>query len=275
MFYILDNPHLIVEIFKTQDGFLVDEKALHEGMQYKGSENDIFMTVRYETEFFCIYELNNYPFDSQSCSIDILSAHNIKNDVELIPGSFLDVSIQGSTPQFTRNLQEIQSLRNGTLLKGTMQFQRMANFHIFCTYLPTFCILVISVITLFLDESHFEATVMLSLTAMLVLYTLFQSITTEIPSTAYLKLLDIWLIICLVLPFIIFMIEVVLEIWKRRLENQNTFILIKVGDTIKKIPEPGRHSTRLGFKMAMQVIFPIICVVFLVIYAFMIINSLN
>ena len=37
MFYILDNPHLIVEIFKTQDGFLVNEKALHEGMQYKGS----------------------------------------------------------------------------------------------------------------------------------------------------------------------------------------------------------------------------------------------
>ena len=74
---------------------------------------------------------------------------------------------------------------------------------------------------------------------------------------------------------LIFMIEVVLEIWKRRLENQNTFILIKVGDVVKKIPEPGRHSTRLGFKMAMQVIFPIICIVFLVMYAFMIINSLN
>ena len=193
----------------------------------------------------------------------------VPNRVTPRGGEFLCQTLNAEMYSWLRQIKERNSTQRNNAISKDGKFSHLLY------YLPTFCIMVISVITLFLDESHFEATVMLSLTAMLVLYTLFQSITTEIPSTAYLKLLDIWLIICLVLPFVIFMIEVILEIWKRRLENQNNFIVVKVGDVVKRIPDPGRHRTRLGFKMAMQIIFPIICVVFLVMYAFMINNSLN
>ena len=48
--------------------------------------------------------------------------------------------------------------------------------------------------TLFIDASHFEATIMVALTSMLVMYTLYQSISATLPQTAYLKMIDYWLL---------------------------------------------------------------------------------
>ena len=45
---------------------------------------------------------------------------------------------------------------------------------------------------------------MVALTAMLVMYTLFQSVALTLPTTAYLKLLDYWLIFGLIMPFFVF-----------------------------------------------------------------------
>ena len=75
------------------------------------------------------------------------------------------------------------------MVQGIVYFQRIPNYQIFCTYLPTTCILFMAVLTMFIDESHFEATIMVALTAMLVLYTLFQSISEVMPTTSYLKLI--------------------------------------------------------------------------------------
>jgi hypothetical protein len=70
---------------------------------------------------------------------------------------------------------------------------------------------------MFIDESHFESNIMVSLTGMLVMYTLYQSISLTLPPTAYFKLLDYWLIFSLLMPFVIFMIEV---FWELQLYNK-------------------------------------------------------
>ena len=74
------------------------------------------------------------------------------------------------------------------------------------------CILVMALATLFIDPSHFEATIMVALTAMLVMYTLFQSISTTMPQTAYLKLLDYWMFYGLIMPFVVFILLVIWEL---------------------------------------------------------------
>ena len=139
MLYVLDNPHHFVQLFRLSQGKLIDSESLHESLRYEGSRNDIILIARFETQFFCIYQLENYPFDSQFCHIDIMTDHTIKYDVELVPGSFLDFSSEGSTPQFSRDLINILSTDNGTILKGVVKLQRMPQFHLYCTYLPTFC----------------------------------------------------------------------------------------------------------------------------------------
>ena len=84
-----------------------------------------------------------------------------------------------------------------------IRLQCKLSSHIFNTYIPTLCLVTITGFTLFIDTSHFEATIMVALTTMLVMYTLHQSITVHLPMTAYLKMIDIWLFGGLIVPFII------------------------------------------------------------------------
>ena len=69
-------------------------------------------------------------------------------------------------------------------------------------------LLVITEVTLFFDESKNEFAIGLTLTIMLVMYTMYQSINDSLTRTAYLKMIDFWLIFCLLVPFVTFMIEI-------------------------------------------------------------------
>ena len=86
--------------------------------------------------------------------------------------------------------------------------KRRYSFYLAAVYLPSICLLLAAEITLFIDESHFEATTMVALTSMLVMYTLYQSSSASLPQTSYLKMIDVWLLPGLILPFVVFLLEV-------------------------------------------------------------------
>ena len=69
------------------------------------------------------------------------------------------------------------------------------------TYLPTVLILAIVYATNFFKPFFFEAVVTVNLTALLVLTTLFISVSGSLPPTAYVKMIDIWLIFSQLIPF--------------------------------------------------------------------------
>ena len=98
-------------------------------------------------------------------------------------------------------------IENFTSIKAEFRFQRIISYHLTNTYIPTASLLVISESTLFFEQSQMELASGLSLTILLVMYTMYQSITQSLTRTAYLKMIDYWLIFCLLVPFLIFMIE--------------------------------------------------------------------
>jgi hypothetical protein len=51
---------------------------------------------------------------------------------------------------------------------------------------------MIAEVTLFFGDLDLDMAIGLSLTVMLVMYTMYQSINESIPKTAYLKFIDIW-----------------------------------------------------------------------------------
>ena len=114
--------------------------------------------------------------------------------------------------QFKVKKYSMTTAENDTRIEVEFELQRMYMYHLVNTYMPTVCLVAIAEITLFIDETHFESNIMVALTGMLVMYTLYQSISLTLPHTAYLKLLDYWLIFCLIMPCVIFMIEVFWEL---------------------------------------------------------------
>ena len=255
---IITNEEVLIQILKQQEGKLKSEKNLYEDMTYDGKTNDIILTAVFDKNFGCAYQLQDYPFDSQICTLDLSSPSNIINDVMLVPGTITYSGLSKTLPQFEFDVGIITSTENGNVIKGSILLKRIPVYHVLCTYVPTSCILLMAIVTLYIDESHFEATIMVALTAMLVLYTLFQSISTSMPPTAYLKFLDIWLIFCLIMPFIIFTIEVSWELIKAN----------EIDDVQSVYPTwyPVTKTRKDICKIIFQIGIPVLCVLFCIIY---------
>ena len=208
----------IVEIVSSRKFEYLDMEELHEGQIFKGSENELWYTREYQLVFQCHYNLVNYPFDTQECTIDLEIPIFLQRFVRLVPGY---AKYEGRTilDQFSIEDIKIASDKNETVVKAKLYLKRMPAYHMATTYLPTSCIIFMAMATLFIDQSHFDAIITVALTIMLVMYTLFQSIAASMPSTAYLKLLDRWLIFGMLLPFIVFMFEVINEMLNQMPQN--------------------------------------------------------
>ena len=263
---ITTNEKFLIQILKQNEGILKNEKSLYETISYDGKTNYIILTAEFDDHFGCSYQLHDYPFDSQVCTIDISSSSNIVSDIILVPGRITFSGLSKTLPQFAFNIGTITANENGTFIRGTIQLKRIPFYHILCTYLPTVCILIMAIITLYIDESHFDATIMVALTAMLVLYTLFQRVSSNMPPTAYVKFLDVWLIFCLIMPFLIFIVEVSWELFKE-IEK----------DDVKRMYPKHMYPKRLYLqsktkkdkcKITFQVGVPVLCLLFSIVYVF-------
>jgi hypothetical protein len=93
-----------------------------------------------------------------------------------------------------------------------------------------YSLVVIAELTLYFDESQNELAVGLTLTIMLVMYTMYQSINDSFVKTAYLKMIDYWLLFCLLTPLAVFLIEIfwLLNKTKESLKANRRFVQILV-----------------------------------------------
>ena len=87
---------------------------------------------------------------------------------------------------------------------------------ILTAYTPTVLLNVIGHTTNYFKSFFFEAVVIINLTCMLVLATMFISIADSLPKTAYLKMMDYWLVFNLILPFV----EVLLHTYMEKLTDE-------------------------------------------------------
>ena len=84
----------------------------------------------------------------------------------------------------------------------TVVLKRRILNELLTTYLPSLLILTIVYATNFFKDFFFEAVVMVNLTSLLVLTTLFISVSDGLPKTAYVKMIDIWLFLVNLFPFL-------------------------------------------------------------------------
>ena len=79
------------------------------------------------------------------------------------------------------------------------------------TYFPTILLLLITFTTIFFDKDLFGDAIAVNLTIMLVMTTIFTSKIEELPPTSDMKMIDIWLIFCLVVPFLEVILRTAIE----------------------------------------------------------------
>ena len=82
-----------------------------------------------------------------------------------------------------------------------MRFKRKVMSEMMTTYLPSILLMMITFATTFFKPFFFEAALSVNLTTMLVMTTIFISKMEGLPPTSDIKMIDIWLILCQLVPF--------------------------------------------------------------------------
>ena len=114
----------------------------------------------------------------------------------------------------------------------TMSLKRRLQSQLLTTYLPTILILTIVYSTNFFEPCDFDAVIGVNLTSLLVLTTLFISVSSSLPTTAYIKMVDVWLIFAQIIPFF----EVLLHTFINKLRADYDQTVTSVGKGVKIYP---------------------------------------
>ncbi len=208
---VTERDFAVVERFGQAEANPLEQ--VDEDLIFMGKHNPISLIRTYKVNFNCKFNLMMFPFDLQECPIYIEPI--ITTEEEKVKLVLLDIKYSGSKVLFQYDVlgTRIGVPEDGSSgLKAVIELKRIINHHLAITFLPSLCLVLIAELTMFIDIRHFEATIMVALTSMLVMYTLYQSVADSLPQTPYLKMIDIWLLAGLVIPFAVYIFLISLQI---------------------------------------------------------------
>ena len=134
-----------------------------------------------------------------------MNVENLDQDtVTLVPHNIDMEENQDLTMYLISNYQLMyrDEKRKRSGIKLEIKFKRKITNEMMTTYLPSVLLMLITYATTFFKPFYFEAALTVNLTTMLVLTTIFTAVMDKLPPTAYVKMVDVWLIIAQCYPFI-------------------------------------------------------------------------
>ncbi|XP_076058502.1 uncharacterized protein LOC143035517 [Oratosquilla oratoria] len=188
----------------------------HESLDsfYPGSSGKLLHERNYIGTFSCNFQLWKYPFDEQQCSIDAFFASVSRKLVNLDKTS-LTVRYSGDSMISNYILKDFQVKSSPwgphAGIRVSFTLERRFSLVLVSTFMPCLFLLFIAYASLFIRLELFMPRVMVSLTTLLVFYTLFNQVSSVLPSTAYIKVIDLWFFMCMSLLFFIIITHVVVD----------------------------------------------------------------
>ncbi|XP_037803960.1 glutamate-gated chloride channel-like [Penaeus monodon] len=174
-----------------------DDSVIYEDYMYSGTENYVRFQEEMTVSFACPFDLVMYPFDQQKCYL----AFEI-HDYDLSLGYFV---MEANESRFIGNRRLMEYVldgertfvyvdHNASHVAVELKFRNQFLYYVGNVIIPSLMLTILCYITLFFDENDFNDRIMVSLTSLLVLVTLFSDSGKSIPKTAYFKLIDVWFI---------------------------------------------------------------------------------
>ena len=155
-------------------------------------------------------------------SLDQKSVKLLPHDVSLVQPK--DMTLFAITDIVLANATHPQ-----TGIKMTITMKRKIMSEMMTTYFPSLLLTAITFATTFFKPFFFEAALSVNLTTMLVMTTIFISKMEGLPPTSDIKMIDIWLIFCQMVPFTEVILHTAME-YHRKDDSQrrNGNIIVKI-----------------------------------------------
>ena len=204
---VVDEKSVIL-VERKGKGEKSDITSMENKVVYKGLENSMLYERFYNIVFECEYLLQWFPFDSQRCFIELQPTSDQIKFVTFIEGKF---EYSGPMMLMTHEVRSIKMLRGEKGLKVEVIIGRRLLSIILTIFVPTLLLNIIGHTSNFFKKFFFEGKMSLNVTVLLVLTTMFGSISSKLPETAYVKMIDIWMLFSLLKPFVDILIQTYTE----------------------------------------------------------------
>ena len=143
---------------KPQGNGSIIGKEINENIEtYKGSENTISLSRVYSIQFFCEYDMAWYPFDIQTCSMELTMDGVLDNYADLIPGEVMFTGPKELTQYYVKDYKiEQSSLKTKAVVVVSVTLGRRLLGTFLTIFFPTILLNVIGYGTNFFKAFFFE-----------------------------------------------------------------------------------------------------------------------
>ena len=156
-----------------------------------------------------------YPFDVQDCAAEIEVAKEgrivslVKNSLKYIGPSDVMQYVVTETAGFKKNDRIVFKISLGRRLMSV----------ILTTMLPTIIFTLVTISSNYYPQQHFKTIIPLNLTSLLLSVMLLVGVSARLPQTSYLKMIDVWMIFALMVPFINVLLQGYLDFLRLKLKG--------------------------------------------------------
>ena len=165
------DEEAIFHVLKKEEGKMSEFYALENKHVYRGDENYIEYQRFYSKHFECYFSLHWYPFDTQTCKIEIVPFADLKDLIEFVTEAFEYEGPKDLT-EFTIKRIGMKVVNRGRL-EVSIVIQRRLLSILMTTFIPTLILNIIGHMSNYFKEFFFEGLMSLNVTVMLVLTTMF------------------------------------------------------------------------------------------------------
>ncbi|CAG9798514.1 unnamed protein product [Chironomus riparius] len=180
-------------------------------------DGTVIISSRVQVSLYCSMEFHKFPLDLQKCKSTIGSWIYNKSDVNLhwepvnpfalgsdkilTEYTYLDIALKESEIDAFKGLQYGDMTGNYSCLIFTITFDRSLGFYLLTYYFPSIMLVAISWVSFWLQADQTAPRSMLGTTSMLTFITLSSSQTKALPKVSYIKISEVWSVVCALFIF--------------------------------------------------------------------------
>ena len=156
----VNDENTFANIKQQAEGSIIDSEVNEDIEIYAGSENMITISRVYSVQFFCEYDMAWYPFDIQTCHIEMVMDVVLDNYADLLPGGLLFSGPKELIQYFVKSFEikktSIQD-KDGVTVYITLGRRLLGTF--LTIFFPTILLNVIGYATNFFKAFFFEVSI--------------------------------------------------------------------------------------------------------------------
>ena len=154
----VNDRNTFASVRRLGKGSLIAREVNEDIEVFKGSENEITISRVYSIKFFCEYQMAWYPFDQQTCFIEMISDGVLDNYADILPGVLQFSGKKELTQYFVKSFlmkrKTIQT-KEAVVISVTLGRRLLGTF--LTIFFPTILLNVIGYSTNYFKEFFFEA----------------------------------------------------------------------------------------------------------------------